>query len=142
MARLDRQTLHLINYQFRQVVRDEGYVPSVANERRARQGFGCKTSFAALTATSNCSPMSAKAGWLIPPVSGAFTLDVVLWLPSAQIQRPFGQARQLSRVSLTTIPMKRFVKPSLLRGEPCFLVAAIWSRKPPSMQMRGTARLA
>ncbi|MCA1437379.1 hypothetical protein I6F33_31130 [Bradyrhizobium sp. BRP20] len=133
--------MHLINYQFRQVVRDDGHVPSVTNERRAHQGFGCKTSFAALTATSNCSPISARAArWLIRPVSWAITLDVVVWLPRAQIQRLFGlQARRLSRVSLTTIPMKRFVKPRLLHGEPCFRVAAVWSRKPPSMQMRATA---
>ncbi|WP_164935079.1 hypothetical protein [Bradyrhizobium zhanjiangense] len=136
--------MHLINYQLRQVVRDDGHVPSVTNERRARQGFGCKTSFAALTATSNCSPIFAKAArWLIPPVFWATTLDVVEWLPRAHIQGLFGlRARRLSRVSLTTIPMKRFAKPSLLRGEPCFLLAAVWSRKPPSVQMRGTARLA
>ncbi|AHY48637.1 MULTISPECIES: hypothetical protein [Bradyrhizobium] len=118
MARLDRQTLHLINYQFRQVVRDDGHVASVTNERRAHQGFGCKTGFAAPTAESNCSPISAKAArWLIPPVPWAITLDVVVWLPRAQIQKLFGlQARRSSRVSLTTIPMKRFVKPSLLHG--------------------------
>ncbi|WP_439397703.1 hypothetical protein ACRQ5Q_11085 [Bradyrhizobium sp. PMVTL-01] len=69
MARLDRQALHLINYQFRQVVRDDGHVPSVTNER-CRQGFGCKTGFAAPTAASNCSPMSAKAArWLIPQIA-------------------------------------------------------------------------
>jgi len=90
---------------------------------------------------SNCSPMPAKAArWLIPPVSWAITLDVVVCLPRAQIQRLFGlRAWRLSRVSVTTIPMNRFVKPGLLPGEPCFLVAAISSRKPPSMQMRGTA---
>ncbi|MHC2687696.1 hypothetical protein ACVME9_000187 [Bradyrhizobium liaoningense] len=105
MARLDRQTLHLINYQFRQVVRDDGHVASVTNERRAHQGFGCKTVFAAPTAESNCSPISAKAArWLIPPVPWAITLDVVVWLPRAQIQKLFGlQARRSSRVSLTTI---------------------------------------
>ncbi|WP_271614997.1 hypothetical protein [Bradyrhizobium sp. CCBAU 51627] len=144
MARLDRQTLQLINYQFRQVVRDDGHVASVINERRAHQGFGCKTGFAAPTAASNCSPISAKAArWLIPLVSWAITLDVVVWLPRAQIQRLFGlQTRRSSRGLLTTIPMKRCLKPSLLHGEPCVLVAAVWSRKPPSMQMRGTARLA
>ncbi|WP_271619153.1 hypothetical protein [Bradyrhizobium sp. CCBAU 51745] len=136
--------MHLINYQFQQVVRDDGHVASVTDERRAHQDFGCKTGFAAPTAASNCSPISAKAArWLIYSVSWAITLDVVVWLPRAQIQRLFGlHARRSSRVLLTTILMKRFAKPSLLHDEPCFLVAAIWSRKPPSMQMRGTARLA
>lgn len=92
---------------------------------------------------SNCSPIPAKAArWLIPPVSWAITLQVVAWLPRAQIQRLFGLARRLSRLSVTTITMKRFVRPSLLPGEPCLLVAAVSSRKPPSMQMRGTARIA
>ncbi|WP_165637877.1 hypothetical protein [Bradyrhizobium shewense] len=136
--------MHLINYQFRQVVRDDGHVASVTNDRRARQGFGCKTGFAALTAASNFSPIPAKAARrLIPSVSYAITLDVVVWLPRAQIQRLFGlQAWRLSPVSLTTILVKPFVKQSILHGEPCFLVAAVSSRKPPSMQMRGTARLA
>ncbi|WGR73076.1 MULTISPECIES: hypothetical protein [unclassified Bradyrhizobium] len=117
---------------------------SETNERRARQGFGCKTGCAALTAASNGSPIPAEAArWLIPPASWAITLDVLLWLPRAQIQRLFGlQAWRLYRVSLTTIPTKRFVKPSLLHGEPCFPAAAVSSRKPPSMQMRDTARLA
>lgn len=135
-GRLDRQPLHLINYQFRQVVRDDGLVASVTNERRARQGFECKTGCAALTAASNCSPIPAKAArWPIPPVSWAVTLDVVVRLPRAQLQ-----AWRLSRVSLTTIPLKRFVNPSLLHGDPCFPVAAVSSRRPPSMQMRNTAR--
>jgi len=90
---------------------------------------------------SNCSPITAKAArWLIPPVCWAITLDVVVWLPRAQIQRLFGlRAWRLSRLS---VPMNHFVKPGLLPGEPCFLVAAVSSRKLPSMQMRGTARLA
>ncbi|WP_271596962.1 hypothetical protein [Bradyrhizobium sp. CCBAU 45384] len=135
--------MHLINYQFRQVVRDDGHVASVTNERRAHQGFGCRTSFAAPTAASNYSPISARAARrLIALVSWAITLDVVVWLPRAQIQRLFGLRVRRSSFSLTAILMKRFVKPSLLHGEPCVLVAAGWSRKPPSMQMRGTARLA
>ncbi|WP_271565645.1 hypothetical protein [Bradyrhizobium sp. CCBAU 11386] len=54
-GRLDRQPLHLVNYQFRQVVRDDGHVASVANERRAREGFGCKTDFAAPTALTEAA---------------------------------------------------------------------------------------
>ncbi len=138
---LDRQPLHLVNSQFRQVVRDDGHVASETNERCARQGFGCKTDFAAPTALTE--PETARRYLPIPPISWAIKLDVVVWLPRAQIQRLFGfQAWRLSRVSLTTIPMKRFVKPGLLTGEPCFLVAAVSSRKPPSMQTRGTARIA
>ncbi|MDI3567314.1 hypothetical protein [Bradyrhizobium sp. Arg816] len=141
---MDRQALHLVNYQFRQIVRDDGDVASVTNESRARQGFGCKIGFAALTAAGKRSPIPAKAARrLIPSVSCAITSDVVVWLPRAQIRRLFGlQAWRLSPVSLITILMKRFVKQSLMHGEPCFLVAAVSPRKPPSMQMRGTARLA
>ncbi|MGY4626977.1 hypothetical protein [Bradyrhizobium sp. USDA 4486] len=137
-GRLERQELYLVNYQFQQIVRDDGLVASVTNERRVRQGFGCKTGCAALSAASNCSPLLAKAArWLIPQVFWAITLDVVVRLARAQLQ-----AWLLSRVSLRTIPLKRFVNPSLLHGEPCFPVAAVSSRKPPSMQTRDTARLA
>ncbi|MBB4372955.1 hypothetical protein GGD63_005770 [Bradyrhizobium sp. cir1] len=104
-GRLDRQKLQLVNYQFRQIVLGGGHVASVTKESRARQGFGCKTGFAALTAASNCSPIPAKAARrLIPSVCCAITLDVVVWLPRAHIQRLFGlQAWRLSPVSLTTI---------------------------------------
>jgi hypothetical protein len=137
-GRLERQALYRVNYQFRQIVRDDGLVARVTNERRVRQGFGCRTGCAALTAVSNCLPILAKAArWLIPPVSWAITMDVVVRLAREQVQ-----AWLLSCVSLRTIPLKRFVNPSFLHGEPCLPVAAVSSRKPPSMQMRDTARLA
>lgn len=60
-GRLERQALYLVNYQFRQIVRDDGLVARVTNERRVRQGFGCRTGCAALTAASNGSPILAKA---------------------------------------------------------------------------------
>ncbi|WP_456745061.1 hypothetical protein [Bradyrhizobium sp. USDA 4354] len=88
----------------------------MTNKRRTRQGFGCKTGFAALTAASNCSPIHAKAArWLIPALSAPMALDVAVRLPRGQLQ-----AWRLSRVSLTTTSLKRVVNASLLHGEPCF----------------------
>ncbi|SFV14770.1 hypothetical protein SAMN05192541_12232 [Bradyrhizobium arachidis] len=63
-------------------------------------------------------------------------MGVVVRLAREQVQ-----ARLLSCVSLRTIPLKRFVNPSFLHGEPCLPVAAASSRKSPSMQTRDTARL-